>query len=72
MKLTENTDPEHLKKQQKKRDLEFDFGSLENQSQFEDGLADQASSNNLHLKKRNFEHKVFFDAEIGNKQKKTK
>ena len=54
MKLTENTDPEYLKKQQKKRDLEFDFGSLENQSQLEDGFADQASSNNLHLKKRNF------------------
>jgi hypothetical protein len=28
MKLTENKDPEYLKKQQKKRDLDFDFGSL--------------------------------------------
>jgi hypothetical protein len=32
-KITENKDPEYLKEQQRKRDLEFDFGSLENRSQ---------------------------------------
>ena len=32
-KLTENTDPEYLKQQQRKKDLEYDFGSLENKSQ---------------------------------------
>ena len=32
-KCTQNTDPEYLKEQQRKRDLEFDFGSLENRSQ---------------------------------------
>ena len=32
-KCTENTDPDYLKEQQRKRDLEFDFGSLENRSQ---------------------------------------
>ena len=36
MKLTENKDPEYLKEQQRKRDLEFDFGSLENRSNYDD------------------------------------
>ena len=31
-KLTENKDPEYLKEQQRRRDLEFDFGGLENRS----------------------------------------
>ena len=31
-KLTENTDPEYLKEQQRKKDLDFDWGSLENRS----------------------------------------
>jgi hypothetical protein len=34
-KLTENTDPEYLKEQQRKRDLEFDFEGLDAPSQDE-------------------------------------
>ena len=34
-KMKENRDPVYLKEQQRKRDLEFDFGSLDNRSQGE-------------------------------------
>lgn len=57
-KMYENTDPEYLKEQQRKRDLQFDFGSLQNRSQDErtDNLTEKQS---IKYKKPNEKYNIF-------------
>lgn len=51
--MTENKDPDFLRQQQKKRDLEFDWGQFENRSQEEktDHHLVDSSSRNMKLMK---------------------
>jgi hypothetical protein len=51
-RITENKDPEYLREQQKKRDLEFDLGSLENRSQEEQTEHFDSSSRDMKNEKK--------------------